>query len=131
MNRNHSFKLPSMVLLFVMLLNPIMGLAGTLWHESSIHDVQIMNTDTESEHCQEHASMVNTSDKLQSVSDAETQHTDCCDDPCMCGYGGCHSTIAMLEINGLSLIDNDTIFFTFHTNYRNPSLSSVTPPPII
>ena len=99
MNRYLSTKTPSLVLLIVMLLNPIVGLAGSLIvekasiPESSANTVQLMGMLAGSEeNCHEH--LVSTSELPES-----NMQSECCEMPCECAQSGCHAPIASINTN--------------------------------
>lgn len=133
MNFNFPQKLPSLVLLLVMLLNPILGLAGTLFlSENEIQLSQTVQSPTmamseeSSENCHDHGI-------AGAQSDNQTQNDDseCCEVPCMCGQSGCHSPLAATDRTSFSFSSTADNFVLFGSFYINPSLSSLTPPPII
>lgn len=125
MNRVFAKKSPSLVLLLVMLLNPILGMAGSLLLEKNIQEVQSMNMSAEmSEGCHDHASTNSTS----SDKDSTQKHSECCDEPCMCGQSGCHSPAATVGSTSSSFDSHSSDFYSHAVNYLSPTLSSQTPP---
>ena len=128
MNRVFSTKFPSLALLLVMLLNPIIGMAGSLLLEKNIQEVLSMDMSGEmSESCHDHA----TANATSSDDDSSQKHNECCDEPCMCGQSGCHSPVATLGSTSSSFDAHSDHFYSNAVNYRSPTLSSQTPPPII
>jgi hypothetical protein len=128
MNRNFISKLPSLVLLVAMLLNPLVGMAGSVLLDNSIHDVTSTEMSYEkSESCHGHAA----SNSSPLENDSGPKHSECCDEPCMCGQSGCHSPLATIGYTNSSLDVNSQFSYPNTATYLSPTLSSLTPPPII
>lgn len=138
MNTDFSKKLASLVVLITMLLNPIVGLAGSLSSVESLSVGKLLGSelaqkfvgdksqqiDMDNAHCHE-------PEMDQLADSSKPMHEECCEDICKCSQAGCHAPVA--SIGALtSLVNADSPYsFSNALNYLNPSLSSLTPPPII
>lgn len=128
MNRVFATKFPSLVLLLVMLLNPIIGMAGSLLLEKNTQEVQSMDMSGDmSESCNDHV----TTNSASSDEDSTQKHSECCEEPCMCGQSGCHTPAATMGSTSSSYDAHPAHFNSNAVNYRSPTLSFQTPPPII
>lgn len=127
MNRIFATKFPALALLLVMLLNPIIGMAGSLLLEKNVQEAPSMDTSVDmSNSCHDNASISSTA-----LDDSTQKHSECCDAPCMCGQGGCHSPVAILGVTSNSFGTLSADFYSSVVNYLSPTLNSQTPPPII
>lgn len=133
-------KRTSLALLLVMLFNPVIGLASSLFtqqsavslSELSTLDLTIVesrqaNAMGMSENCHEH---MNSGSAATEV-DVGKHHSECCEDSCMCAQGGCYSTVAIPSLAESTMTLDSIYSHSFSSNYLNPTLSSQTPPPII
>lgn len=128
MNRSFSRKLPSWVLLFVMLINPIIGVAGSLVLEKSNHDILLVDMSANTnESC--HESSV--TGVMTTEEGSIQKHSECCDEPCMCGHGGCHSPLAAVGSAEASITAGSIGVYANVSSYHSPTLNSQNPPPII
>lgn len=128
MKRKNSLKLQSLILLIAMLLNPLVGMAGAVLLDNSLHDATSTEMSYEkSESCHEHAA----SNSSPSENDPGSKYSECCDEACMCGQGGCHSPLVTIGYTNSSLDLNSRFSLPNAATYLSPTLSSFTPPPII
>jgi len=128
MNKTFSTKLPSWVLLFVMLLSPVVGLADSFLAEKSMPHASSMDmSDHTSESCHDHAEP----NPISAEEPLDQHQTECCDHPCGCSQNGCHSPLTAIGNIDVSFDPTVTHFDTIAASYLNPILNSQTPPPII
>lgn len=128
MNNKSPVKLPALVVLIVMLLNPLMGLAESLWSGDLVHDAppKDMSADM-NEGCHEHKTVITASSEEASEPSAH----ECCEEPCSCSQSSCHSTLASLTCFGSSFEVSTQRFYSREMGYLSPALYSQHPPPII
>ena len=125
MNRKFSTKLPSLVLLIVMLLNPIIGLAGSFVLENT-QQLPLEASSNMLERCHDNLGNGSKSGEEKSVQN----HAECCDGLCQCAQGSCYSPVATLGKSESSLYTPSIYLQSGLAEYSNPALSSQTPPPI-
>jgi hypothetical protein len=143
MNTYFPPKRMSLVLLVVMLLNPIVGLAGSFFLENTrfmentkflentnplenvVHDAQMVQMSSDAhESCHEQLS--------SGSSETGSKHDmECCEDLCQCSQMSCYSPLALLDSYLNTINENHQYFPTYHLIYLSPSLSSFSPPPIV
>lgn len=135
MNRRFSVKFASLALLIVMLLNPVIALAGSLSSVENLSDQGLSQelmglgdpmVDMSSEHCHDSEAL---SSKVPNDM-PEVNHDDCCEDVCKCSQTGCHPPLASIGALAALVNANSPYALSTHPSYLSPSLSSLTPPPI-
>lgn len=140
----NNVKVPTLLLLMALLLNPILGFANALASLSSIpqedsllkgmskamsktmDEAKSVTTLTVSESTHENCHELE-SDADQTASNTSMQ---CCETSCMCAQGSCHYSILALNLDGFSFEASDASLEHRVALYTNPSLSSAHPPPI-
>lgn len=133
--RKPSFiKLQACLLLLSILLSPVTGLAGMAHEHSTGNASQVESASDQASPCHESQSSVTQNEVSADTSISKgsaSDKTGCCDSPCECGHTSCHSSLATSE-NQIVHFYADSQSYSFAVQvYLNPSIASLTPPPIV
>ena len=128
MSRHFSYKFPVQLFVLVLLLNPLVGLAGMLSPLSSGSDLKQMAFEQD-EKCHEAVDSKQLGPAI-ATEDTSQDQSACCEEACACEQGGCYSTSAALSSDTQVRRSASNIFQSVRIDHQGPVLSSSTPPPI-
>ena len=135
-----SNKVLALCLLVVMVLNPLVAAAGSFVFEINNHDstaplqsyASIDSSQMGMAKCHESADTgsVISLEEQSTATQTNSNALSCCDDLCMCAQGGCHASLVMNFDADFSYSSSITSVSYAGSDYLNPVLNSLNPPPI-